>query len=134
MIQQLHSSVYTQKKMKTLIQIDIGIKMFIAALFTIVKKKKMEATQVPINRHLDKEDVVCFPSGSVVKNPPASAGFDPSSRNIPHAKKQLSHASQPLSPCSRAPKLQLLKPGHYGPCSSTTEAVPVRSLSTTARE
>ena len=26
--------------MKTLIQIDIGIKMFIAALFTIVKKKK----------------------------------------------------------------------------------------------
>ena len=40
MIQQLHSSVYTQKKMKTLIRIDIGIKMFIETLFTIVKKKK----------------------------------------------------------------------------------------------
>ena len=47
----------------------------------------MEATQVPINRHLGKEDMVGFPRGSVVKNPPAGAGFDPSSRNIPHAKK-----------------------------------------------
>ena len=33
-------SIHPEKKMKTLIQIDIGIKMFIAALFTIVKKKK----------------------------------------------------------------------------------------------
>ena len=80
-------SIHPEKKMKTLIQIDIGIKMFIAALFTIVKKKKRKQPQCPST---DKEDLVGLPSGSVVKNPPASAGFDPSSRNIAHAKKQLS--------------------------------------------
>ena len=49
---------------------------------------------MPISRHLDKEEVLGFPGGSVVKTPRARAGCDPWSRNVPHAKKQ-------LSPCVR---------------------------------
>ena len=64
----------------------------------------MAATQVPINRHLGKEDMVGFPGGSVVKNPPASAGFDPSSRNIPHTKKQLSLCITTTEPMLESPK------------------------------
>ena len=57
MIQQFHSWIYVQKKTKTLIQKDISIPMFTAALFTIAKMWK-EATKMSINRWKDKEEVV----------------------------------------------------------------------------
>ena len=34
--------------------------------------------------------ILDFPGGPVVKNPPANAGFDPGSGEIPHAAEQLS--------------------------------------------
>ena len=44
-------------------------------------------------------------------------GFSPWSRKIPHAERQLSRASQLLSPCSRDGKPQLLKPAGSRACA-----------------
>ena len=56
-----------------------------------------------------------FPGGSVVKNPPASAGDrnsipDPGRCHVPRSNK--SREPQLLSLCSRARELQLLNPVH----------------------
>ena len=58
-----------------------------------------------------------FPSGSVIKNLPASAedGFNPWAGKIPHAAEQ--HAPQLLKLCSTARELQLLRS-----CATSIEA------------
>ena len=55
MIQQSHSWAYTQTKL--LIHKDTCTPVFIAALF--YNSQDMEITWIPINRWMDKEDVVC---------------------------------------------------------------------------
>ena len=51
-----------------------------------------------------------FPGSTEVKNPPASAGFEPWSGKIPHAAEQ-------LSPCATT-----TEPGLQSPRATTTEA------------
>ena len=55
MIYQLQFCPFFQKK-KRLIQKDMCTSMFFASLFTVIKIT--EATQVPIDRWMDKENVV----------------------------------------------------------------------------
>ena len=62
MIQQFHSWKYICKNMKTLIQKDTCTPVFIVALYTTVSTWKL-AIQVPINREMDKEDVVYVYNG-----------------------------------------------------------------------
>ena len=76
-----------------------------------------------------------FSGDSVVKNPPANAGdeFDPWSRKIPHAMKQLNPcvpttepvcALEPMSHNYWALKLQLLKPTWPRACAPQQEKPP----------
>ena len=51
-----YNSVHFSKKKKRLIQKDMCTPMFFASLFTVIKIT--EATQVPIDRWMDKENVV----------------------------------------------------------------------------
>ena len=57
MIQQFHIWVFTWKNPKTLIQKDTGPDVLGS---TIYNSQDMEATQVSINRWVDKEDVRCI--------------------------------------------------------------------------
>ena len=75
-----------------------------------------------------------FPGDSVVKNLPANIGdpeFDPWSRKIPHAEKQLSRAPYLLNLGSRAQEPQLRKP--LEPTFHNNEAT-TRSLHNATRE
>ena len=76
-----------------------------------------------------------FPGGSVVKNPPASAGDTdsvPDPGRYPHTLEQLSRVPQLLGLCSRmaAAEAQALQ----SPCSTTGGATATRSLHTAAGE
>jgi len=85
-----------------------------------------------------------FPGGSVVKNPPASAG-DRGSIPDPGRSGMLwsnwAHRLQLLSLCSRAQEPQLLSPcvtateaiRPQSPCSETREAITERNLSAATR-
>ena len=62
-----------------------------------------------------------FPGGSVVKNPPAAAGFDPWPEKIPHA-------TEHLSPCATATESVLWVPGATTPSPHATATAAVFSL------
>ena len=93
----------------------------------------------------DKKDSTWgFPTGSVVKNPPANAGDtglipDPRRSHMPGSNK--AHVPQLLRLCSRAREPQLLSScavtteacAPQSLCSATGEAIAMRSLSTATR-
>ena len=94
--------------------------------------------------HQQKDYDLGFPGGSVVKNPPASAG-DRGSIPDPGRSGMLwsnwAHRLQLLSLCSRAQEPQLLSPcatateaiRPQSPCSETREAITERNLSAATR-
>ena len=94
------------EKMKTLIQKDICTPVFIAALFTIVKTWKQP--KGPSIGDWFKKMWLVFPSGAVVRSPPANAGDTglspgPGRSHMPGAAKPACHNYWACAP-------QLLKP------------------------
>ena len=106
------------------------------------KWKEKGKTTSPIGKKKSplKSEEEDFSAGSVVKNPPASAGDTDSllglgGSHMPQSNYSCSLvAPQLLSMCSRAWEKQLLKLKHSrAQCSSTRESTTMRSLRTTTR-